>query len=109
IYIAVSEVQESEPLKSYELISKELLIEALRKDKGPDVELLSWEIIPFTKKGDNYTSLVVSINVSYRKNDGDSEKSYIAKLNPLRPITFQTEIIEKSYTRETEVYLYNFL
>ncbi|KAL7648250.1 UNVERIFIED_CONTAM: hypothetical protein RMT77_000156 [Armadillidium vulgare] len=99
----MSEVQEPAPLKSYELISKELLIEALRKDKGPDVELLSWEIIPFTKKGDNYTSLVVSINVSYRKNDVDSENSYIVKLNPLRPITFQTEIIEKSYTRETEV------
>ncbi|KAL7648252.1 UNVERIFIED_CONTAM: hypothetical protein RMT77_000158 [Armadillidium vulgare] len=99
----MSEVQEPVPLKSYELISKELLIEALRKDKGPDVELLSWEIIPFTNKGDNYSSIVVSVNVSYRKNKVDSECSYVAKLNPLRPNSFNTEAMEKGYTRETEV------
>ncbi|KAB7500118.1 hypothetical protein Anas_04966, partial [Armadillidium nasatum] len=90
-------------LKSYELVTKELLIEALRKDKGPDVELLSWEIIPFTNKGDNYSSVVVTISVSYRKNKVVSECSYIGKLNPLRPVNLQTETAEKSYAREAEV------
>ncbi|KAB7500123.1 hypothetical protein Anas_04968 [Armadillidium nasatum] len=99
----MSEVQVSAPLKSYELVSNELVTDALKNDKGPNVELLSWEIKPFTNKGDNYSSIVVGITVSYRKNEMNSECSYVAKLNPLRPLNSNTENFEKAYTRETEV------
>ncbi|RXG70566.1 hypothetical protein Avbf_01638 [Armadillidium vulgare] len=99
----MSEVQGSAPLKSYELVSNELVTDALKNDKGPNAELLSWEIKPFTNKGDNYSSIVVGITVSYRKNEMDSECTYVAKLNPLRPLNSNTENFEKSYTRETEV------
>ncbi|KAB7500117.1 hypothetical protein Anas_04967, partial [Armadillidium nasatum] len=103
IFLEMTQVQEPTSLKSYELVTKELLNEALKKDKGGDVELLSWEIIPFTNKGDNYSSVVVTISVSYRKNKVVSECSYIGKLNPLRPVSIQTENAEKSYAREAEV------
>ncbi|KAL7648247.1 UNVERIFIED_CONTAM: hypothetical protein RMT77_000153 [Armadillidium vulgare] len=99
----MSEVQGFVPLKSYELVSNELVTDALKNDKGPNAELLSWEIKPFTNKGDNYSSIVVGITVSYRKNEMDSECTYVAKLNPLRPLNSNTENFENSYTRETEV------
>ncbi|KAB7499291.1 hypothetical protein Anas_04955 [Armadillidium nasatum] len=85
------------------LRENDLVKEALREDKGKDVELLSWEINPFTNKGDNYSSIVACISVKYKNNETILEDSYVAKLNPLRPQTSFSETMEELYGRETVV------
>ncbi|RXG70573.1 hypothetical protein Avbf_01635 [Armadillidium vulgare] len=46
---------------------------------------------------------VVGITINYRKSDVHSEYSYVAKLNPLRPITSFSDSLENSYARETVI------
>ncbi|KAB7500114.1 hypothetical protein Anas_04970, partial [Armadillidium nasatum] len=92
--------EESIPIKSYQLVTDELVMEALKNDKGQEAELLSWKIKPFTKKGDNFSSIVVSIEVRYRKNGTETEDTFVAKINPLRPMSPITEAMEESYARE---------
>ncbi|KAL7648263.1 UNVERIFIED_CONTAM: hypothetical protein RMT77_000169 [Armadillidium vulgare] len=93
----------SRNIKSYELITDELVKETLEKDKGKKAELLSWEIRDFTKKGDNFASTVTSVLVKYKENNICCEESYVAKLNPLRPQSTFTEIMEDLYSRETVI------
>ncbi|RXG50985.1 hypothetical protein Avbf_16118, partial [Armadillidium vulgare] len=59
----MSENPISSNLKSYELVTDQLVKEALEADKGKNVELLSFEIKEFTKFGDNFTCVVTSVVV----------------------------------------------
>ncbi|RXG70567.1 hypothetical protein Avbf_01639, partial [Armadillidium vulgare] len=93
----------SVPENPYALVTEELVKEALKNDKGSDVELLSWEIKPLTNVGDNYSSIVVAIEVNYQNNGGKLQDSFVAKLNPLRPDSAFTEAMEQLYTRETVI------
>ncbi|KAB7500120.1 hypothetical protein Anas_04963 [Armadillidium nasatum] len=84
-------------IESYKLVTNDLVREALENDKGQDAQLLSWEIKPFTKKGDNYASIVACIEVKYHKIETEFIDSFVAKINPLRPPNFD---IMEIYARE---------
>ncbi|KAB7500119.1 hypothetical protein Anas_04961, partial [Armadillidium nasatum] len=90
------------PLKSYGLVTDSLVKSALVKDKGKEAELLSFEVKPFTQKGDNYLSVVSEVLVRYRLNGSEIDASYVAKINPLQPVSSFTEVIEEMFGRETE-------
>ncbi|KAB7500776.1 hypothetical protein Anas_13830, partial [Armadillidium nasatum] len=92
------------PLKSYELVTDSLVKSALVKDKGKEAELLSFEVKPFTQKGDNYLSVVSEVLVRYRLNGSEIDASYVAKINPLQPVSSFTEVIEEMFGRETEIF-----
>ncbi|RXG58558.1 hypothetical protein Avbf_07681 [Armadillidium vulgare] len=90
-------------MDSYELLTDELVKEALENDKGKEAELLSWEIKDFTEKGDNLLSRVTSVEVKYKIHNRKCEVSFVAKLNPLRPPSSFTEAMENLYAKETVV------
>jgi len=70
--------------KSCKIIKKEMVLEVLRKDKGSDAILKSFNLIDFTKKGDNYSCFVTSIVAEYMIEGKVSSAKYIAKMNPKR-------------------------
>lgn len=62
--LLISEVAMSEEkITPYDLITNELVCQALHNDVGPLAKLLSWESKDFTKEGDNYSSKVTSVLV----------------------------------------------
>lgn len=63
ITFTVSEDGSVPKIKSYELVTEELVLQALWNDKGQNAKVLSWEIKEFTNKGDGYMSVVASIVV----------------------------------------------
>ncbi|RXG55583.1 hypothetical protein Avbf_14429, partial [Armadillidium vulgare] len=65
-YIRVSET-ETVLEKAYELITEDLVKEALEKNKGQDAKLISFHLKPFTKKGDNFLSIIVSVEIHVRR------------------------------------------
>ncbi|KAB7499290.1 hypothetical protein Anas_04951, partial [Armadillidium nasatum] len=93
----------SSNLKSYELVTDQLVKEALEADKGKNVELLSFEIKEFTKFGDNFTCVVTSVVVKYRDEEGQHEDSFVAKLNALRNLGSFSDMMEFIFERETTV------
>ncbi|RXG68133.1 hypothetical protein Avbf_07001, partial [Armadillidium vulgare] len=48
-------------------------------------------------------SLVKSALVGYRLNGSEFDASYVAKLNPLQPVSSFTEVLEEMFGRETDV------
>ncbi|KAB7507814.1 hypothetical protein Anas_06459 [Armadillidium nasatum] len=84
----------------YDIISDDLITRTLVADVGIESKLLSWQIEDFTKKGDNYASYVTSLLVNYQKGKKNYQNSYIAKINPQRPVSSFTQMLEGSYKRE---------
>ncbi|KAL7648245.1 UNVERIFIED_CONTAM: hypothetical protein RMT77_000151 [Armadillidium vulgare] len=84
----------------YDIISDDLITRTLVADVGIESKLLSWQIEDFTKKGDNYASYVTSLLVNYQKGEKNYKNSYIAKINPQRPVSYFTQMFEGSYRRE---------
>lgn len=82
-------------------ITQESVEAALKNDKGSDARLVSFAVQEFTKKGDNYATLVVRVNVNFSNEKGDSCTSYVVKCDPgrmkelqeLTYICFQKELI----------------
>ncbi|KAB7499283.1 hypothetical protein Anas_04959 [Armadillidium nasatum] len=93
----------TEPNENHELITEELVRNGLQKDKGKNAELLSWNIKDFTKKGDGYTSFVTSVTVKYKKDEIQSEASYVVKLNPKRPPGPMADMTKMMFPRETVI------
>ncbi|RXG60645.1 hypothetical protein Avbf_04793 [Armadillidium vulgare] len=89
-----------EPNENHELITEELVRNGLQKDKGKNAELLSWNIKDFTSKGDGYTSFVTSVTVKYKKDEIQSEVSYVVKLNPKRSPGPMSDTMEVMFPRE---------
>nr|XP_045586386.1 uncharacterized protein LOC123748238 isoform X3 [Procambarus clarkii] len=58
----------------------------LTADKGSEADLVSWSVQDFTKKGDNYASVVTSVSVKYFLMGKDQTASYVVKINPQRSI-----------------------
>ncbi|XP_063889369.1 uncharacterized protein LOC135116089 [Scylla paramamosain] len=54
---------------------------ALTSDKGAAAQLTAWEVVDFTKKGDNYACLVTSVEVKYEIDGKSSEVVYVIKIN----------------------------
>ncbi|XP_050727767.1 uncharacterized protein LOC127004245 isoform X2 [Eriocheir sinensis] len=75
-------MSETENTKLYWPLTEDLVLEALRKDKGEAAQLVLWRCKDFTKKGDNYVCFVTSVSVEY-KEEGQAEPrhvSYVAKI-----------------------------
>lgn len=64
------------------LIEVEHVRTALTADKGSDAHLISWTVKDFTKKDDNLTSVVTSIDVDYSLHGSECKTSYVIKINP---------------------------
>lgn len=69
--------------KKYEPLTEDLVLEALRKDKGEDAQLVSWKYKDFTKKGDNYACFVTGVEVQYKDEEHGAPMgvTYVAKLS----------------------------
>ena len=71
--------QESKISKS--LVTEDGVRNALKAKFGEDAELNSWEIVDFTKKGDNYMCDVSSVVVNYTKSLEKRTSSFVVKLS----------------------------
>ncbi|KAK4309907.1 hypothetical protein Pmani_018488 [Petrolisthes manimaculis] len=74
--------KEEVKLSPYDLIKKDYVAIALKTDKGEDAELLTYKIVDFTNKGDNYACFVTSVKAKYRQEGHDNIVTYIVKCNP---------------------------
>ncbi|MPC74289.1 uncharacterized protein LOC123506481 [Portunus trituberculatus] len=63
------------------LVTEDQVRAALTSDKGAAAQLTAWRVVDFTKKGDNYASLVTSVEVEYELNSKSYEVIYIVKIN----------------------------
>jgi len=90
--------------KSCSIITKEMIMEVLRKDKGSDVILKSFQIKDFTKKGDNYSCFVTSINAEYMIEGKISSAKYIAKMNAKRGLNAGEAITASQFRQENMFY-----
>ncbi|XP_076066636.1 uncharacterized protein LOC143040002 [Oratosquilla oratoria] len=66
------------------LVTQELVEIALRNDKSPNAQLVSWECRDFTRPGDNYACVVSSVEVDYKEGGEEHHVTYVVKLNPCR-------------------------
>ncbi|XP_076066181.1 uncharacterized protein LOC143039817 [Oratosquilla oratoria] len=88
----------------HKLITEDLVRNCLRADKGQGAVLQSFEVRDFTKKGDNYMTIVTSVFVQYRKDEKDHSISYVVKLNPQRAMAALNNALELIFTKETGFY-----
>ncbi|KAK7081638.1 hypothetical protein SK128_004889 [Halocaridina rubra] len=88
----------------YGLITEEHVKEALKEDRGPGAQMISWKIKDFTKKGDNFVSFVTSVSVVFREKGKTQSVSYIAKLNPCHNIKDFESFAERAYNKEALFY-----
>lgn len=72
---------EMETLDAKCLITDAHLCETLARDKGNQARLASWTVEDFTKKGDNYATVVTSVSVKYYIQGEEHKESYVVKLN----------------------------
>ncbi|XP_045114527.1 uncharacterized protein LOC123506479 isoform X2 [Portunus trituberculatus] len=63
------------------LVTEDHVRAALATDKGAAALLTTWTVVDFTKKGDNYASLVTSVEVKYELDGNSSEVVYVVKIN----------------------------
>ncbi|KAL7648271.1 UNVERIFIED_CONTAM: hypothetical protein RMT77_000177 [Armadillidium vulgare] len=99
----MSDKQTSPNIKSYEIITEDLVKETLQNDRGKNAELLSWELKDFTNKGDGFMSVITSILIKFKEYGEMFEKSYVAKLNPLRPNSSLTDLTEGTFYHEITI------
>ncbi|XP_068229656.1 uncharacterized protein [Palaemon carinicauda] len=98
-----SPAPEEEPVDPKTLITDEDVKAALLSDKG-EAELTSWEVVDFTKEGDNYSTFVTSIQVTYSANDEESQVSYVVKVNPCRNLEGFESITHALFEKEGNFY-----
>lgn len=84
----------------YILLTEEVLKCALKKDLGPKWDLKKFNLKDFTKKGDNYLSLVTSITCIATCNGQEKETFYVAKSNPLLQANSMNENLNEFFTKE---------
>ena len=86
------------------LITEEGVKKALEAQCGPDAELRSWEVIDFTKKGDNYACVVSSVVVTYIKYLKKQWTSFVVKLNPCEGLMSMNDIAGGMFMKEGNFY-----
>ncbi|KAK3893063.1 hypothetical protein Pcinc_003109 [Petrolisthes cinctipes] len=91
-------------LVPHDLIKKDYVEVALKTDKGDDAELLTYEIVDFTKKGDNYACFVTSVKARYRQEGRDNIVTYIVKCNPCINSDLIKHFSEFLFNKEAKFY-----
>ncbi|XP_064120753.1 uncharacterized protein LOC135225349 [Macrobrachium nipponense] len=86
------------------LITEDEVKQSLQADKGEEAELTSWEVVDFTKPGDNYSNYVTSIEVKYTLEDEEHEVVYIAKVNPCKKLEGFEELNHTFFEKEVKFY-----
>lgn len=76
----------------------------LKSDKGNGAQLVSWTIVDFTEKGDNYATVVTSVEVTYTLKGKEGHVTYIVKICPLRGIESMKALQEVFFEKESLVY-----
>lgn len=89
----------------HSLITEEAVKEALKAHKGGEARLTSWQIKDFTSKGDNYASVVSSVEVEFNLNGNDERISYIVKINPCHGMQNFEEMTHTIFLKEAEFYI----
>ncbi|CAL4064816.1 unnamed protein product, partial [Meganyctiphanes norvegica] len=101
-----SEASQKSTLRAKNLINESLVRAVLSYDMGQGIQLSSWSVEDFIKKGDSYASVVTSIRVGYQRGGGAiREVSYIAKLSPGSTLEFFTNNINNMFRKEGMFYL----
>ncbi|XP_068229657.1 uncharacterized protein [Palaemon carinicauda] len=95
---------EKQPITPQSLITEGHVKEALRCDKGSDAVLESWKVVDFTKPGDNYSSVVTSVEVRYLKDNEECEVTYVVKLNGLRTVEGFPDLMPVLFDKEGKFY-----
>ena len=89
------------------LLTREVIAQVFKADKGQDAELLSFELKDFTKKGDNYASFITSIVCSGTYEEQKIEENYVVKVNLAKEQTpfqcFLNMVFEREKKFLTEV------
>ncbi|XP_066990495.1 uncharacterized protein [Macrobrachium rosenbergii] len=100
----MSNTKEEEPLLSCTKITEECVQEALEEDKGRSAQLLSWKTEDFTKKGDNYMTVVKSLKVKYKIDHTENEKSYVTKTLGHNTMKAFRDITRMGFHKEAQFY-----
>ncbi|XP_045586388.1 uncharacterized protein [Procambarus clarkii] len=78
---------------------------ALTADKGSEADLVSWSVKDFTHKGDNYTTIVTSVSVTFSLAGRESTSSYVIKLKlQMPPGEVLSEFFSSIYKKEAEFF-----
>jgi len=78
---------------------------ALKADKGAEAKLVSFKVVDFTAKGDNYVSLVTSVVVDYCLGDEQvKEVTYVVKCNPQMTMETMGDSVAFVFEKETIFY-----
>ncbi|XP_045586401.1 uncharacterized protein [Procambarus clarkii] len=79
---------------------------ALTADKGNEADFVSWSVKDFTNKGDNYATIVTSVNVKFLLAGKEQTTSYVVKLNPKRAVEVgMSEFFSAIFKKESEFFL----
>lgn len=89
------------PSNSHQLLTQKVLETALKNDLGAQWKLKDYVIKDFTKRGDNYASVVTSISCTATCNENEKKTYYVAKLNPLRQMTIMDQAMNDLFIRES--------
>ena len=90
--------------KSSRLITKEVALEVLRKDKGSDAIFKSYKVKDFTTVGDNYSCFVTGMEVDYMIEGKTFTAKYVAKINPKRANSMADTVIRSQFDQEHRFY-----
>ncbi|XP_064077472.1 uncharacterized protein LOC135195038 [Macrobrachium nipponense] len=77
---------------------------ALKSDKGDGAQLVSWTIVDFTQKGDNYATVVTSVEVTYTLKGKEGNVTYVVKICPLRGMGSMKALQVVFFQKETLIY-----
>lgn len=86
------------------LITADNINVALQKAKGSGARIVSWTVKNFTAKGDNYVSVVTSVEIKYQLNGSEYSASFIAKLGAPQSTKTFSESIDYAFVKECRVY-----
>lgn len=89
--------EKGEALGDCKLLTKNVLETAVKADLGQEWDLLNYEVQDFTKKGDNFQSLVTKVTCNISSREKQSTTNYIAKLNPLCGLSKSNEEMSKEF------------
>lgn len=88
----------------HDLIKRDYVETALKVDKGEDAKLLTYKIVDFTSKGDNYACFVTSIDVKYRREGTESNITYVVKCSPCLQNELFKEFSKGLFSKEANFY-----
>ncbi|KAK7082821.1 hypothetical protein SK128_022980 [Halocaridina rubra] len=86
------------------LVNGDDVKKVLEADKRKEAQLISYEVIDFTKRGDNYACVVSSVKVKYDLHEKQDYVSYVVKLNPCRNFTGYEDLTAIMFKKEAKFY-----